>query len=48
VARAVRKKAEKGELDLKNFPLLLHVDDLLAGKTDAQLPWESFTFRQFR
>ena len=48
VARAVRKKAEKGELCLKNFPLLFHVDDLLAGKTEADLPWESFTFSQFR
>ena len=48
VARAVRKKAETGTLSLQDFPLLLHVDDLLADKTDAQLPWESFTFRQFR
>ena len=47
VARAVRKKAEMGLLRLENFPLLLHVDDLLAGKTEAQLPWEKFTFRQF-
>ncbi len=47
VARAIRKKAEKGEVCLKEFPLLMHVDDLQAGKVTAQLPWEKFTFNHF-
>ena len=43
VARAIRKKAEKGEVDLNDFPLLMHVDDILNhGKVD--IPWEKFTF----
>ena len=35
--------------DLKNFPLLMHIVDILdKGMADADLPWESFTFEQFR
>ena len=46
---AVKKKAELGLLDLKNFPLLMHIVDVLdKGMADADLPWESFTFEQFR
>ena len=44
VARAVRVKAEKGEADLTNFPLLLHVDDVIRNGKDASLPWDKFTF----
>ncbi len=47
VARAIRKKAERGEVNLKDFPLLIHVDELQAGKVSAQLPWEKFTFDHF-
>ena len=43
VARAVRKRAEKGELSLDDFPLLMRVDDILHhGK--AVIPWEKMTF----
>ncbi|MCR4568886.1 MAG: glycerol-3-phosphate dehydrogenase, partial [Bacteroidales bacterium] len=46
---AVKKKAELGLLDLKNFPLLMHIVDILdKGMADADLPWEAFTFEQFR
>lgn len=45
VARAVRKQAGKGRLKLADFPLLMHVDDVLTKGTDAQLPWEKFTFQ---
>ena len=44
VGRAVRTRIASGELAEKDFPLLLHTDRLLAGKGEAQLPWESFTF----
>ena len=44
VARAVRVKAEKGDADLANFPLLLHVDDVIRNGKDASLPWDKFTF----
>lgn len=46
VARAVRVCAEKGVLDLADFPLLMHVDDILTGKKEVNIPWESFTFEK--
>ena len=45
VARAVIKSAENGVVDLKDFPLLLHINNVLMKKSEAQLPWESFTFQ---
>lgn len=44
VARAIKTRAAKGEVDLSQFPLLLHVDDILAGKSEVDIPWEKFTF----
>lgn len=46
VARAVRKRAEMGKMDLSDFPLLMHVDDVLNKGKESWLPWESFTYRQ--
>ncbi|MBR6569964.1 MAG: glycerol-3-phosphate dehydrogenase [Clostridia bacterium] len=46
VARAVRIRAEKGELNLKDFPLLMHVDDILTNHLPVDIPWEDFTFVQ--
>lgn len=46
VARAVRVCAEKGVLDLADFPLLMHVDDILTEKKKVNIPWESFTFEK--
>ena len=46
VARAVRIRAGKGELDLKDFPLLMHVDDILTNHLPVDIPWEAFTFVQ--
>ena len=43
VARAIKKCAEKGTLDPKDFPLLLHVDAILTEKRSAELPWKEFT-----
>ena len=44
VARAIRKKAEKGEVDANDFPLLMHADDVINKGKDALLPWEDFTY----
>ena len=44
VARAVRIRAEKGEIDLADFPLLMHVDEILSEKKPVNIPWERFTF----
>ena len=44
VARAIRAAAAAGRLSLDDFPLLMHVDDILTNKAEAELPWEKFTF----
>lgn len=44
VARAVKKRAERGEVDLADYPLLMHVDDILTKKAAVDIPWEKFTF----
>lgn len=42
VARAVKIAAEKGRADLSDFPLLLHIDDILTKKAAVNIPWSSF------
>ncbi len=44
VAKAVKIKAEKGQLSLKDFPMLMHVDGVLDEGKDAALPWDEFTY----
>ena len=45
VARAVKKHIAKGKLSAKDFPLLLHIDEILTQKAPVSIPWEAFTFR---
>ena len=35
-------------VDLADFPLMTHVNDVLEHGKDAELPWESFTFDNTR
>ena len=44
VGRAIKARIAAGELSAADFPLLLHIDQLLAGKGEAALPWDAFTF----
>lgn len=46
VARAVRIKAGKGLTDLKNFPLLMHIDEIITKEQPVDIPWEAFTFEK--
>ena len=46
VARAVKKLCAAGKLDAKDFPLLLHTDEILTEKKPVNIPWESFTFER--
>ena len=46
VARAVKKCAQKHILDLNDFPLLMHVDEILTDKKEVNIPWEFFTFEK--
>lgn len=44
VARAIQIAAAKGVLDAKDFPLLMHVDEIICQKKEVNIPWEDFTF----
>ncbi len=44
VARAVKKLAADGKVNVEDFPLLMHVDDILTNKAEVNIPWEKFTF----
>lgn len=41
-ARAVRKKIAKGELRAEDFPLLLHVYDIIVENRPVDIPWNDF------
>ncbi len=44
VAKVVRQNIAAGKLDSKDFPLLLHIDDIVTHKLPVNIPWEQFTF----
>lgn len=44
VYNAMARKAELGQADLKDFPMLCHAAAVLDNVADAELPWEKFTF----
>ena len=44
VARAIRKRIAAGEFKAEDFPLLLHIDEILTEKKAVDIPWEKFTF----
>lgn len=44
VAEALKVKASRGEVNLEEFPLLMHVDSILTEKKPVNIPWEKFTF----
>lgn len=46
VAKAVRVKAEKGLVDANEFPLLLHIDEIITQGKEVNIPWEKFTFER--
>ncbi len=46
VAQAVRDKAARGLCDLKNFPLLMHIDEIITDAKAVNIPWDAFTFEK--
>ncbi|MBE6884729.1 MAG: glycerol-3-phosphate dehydrogenase [Ruminococcaceae bacterium] len=44
VARAIRAAAAAGKVDLAEFPLLMHVDEIITEKKPVNIPWEKFTY----
>ncbi len=45
VARAIKIRAAKGEIDPGDFPLLMHVDEILTGGQPVNIPWDKFRFQ---
>ncbi|MCR2033617.1 NAD(P)H-dependent glycerol-3-phosphate dehydrogenase [Anaerofustis stercorihominis] len=41
-ASAVRELIRRNKIDKKDFPLLLHVDDIITNKAMVDIPWEKF------
>ena len=44
VAKALKVNIEKGTLKKEDFPLLLHIDEILSDRKPVNIPWEQFTF----
>ncbi len=44
VAKAVKIAAEQGKLDLRDFPLLLHIDQIITDGQPVNIPWDEFAF----
>lgn len=42
VARALKRKAEQGQIDLRDFPLIMHVQEVIKHQKSAVLPWKRF------
>ena len=46
VAKAIKVKAEKGLVNIEEFPLLMHIDEIITQKKPVDIPWEAFTFER--
>ncbi|MBQ8525930.1 MAG: glycerol-3-phosphate dehydrogenase [Clostridia bacterium] len=44
VAKAIKINIEKGVLKREDFPLLMHIDEIISDKKEVNIPWEDFTF----
>lgn len=44
VAKVIRQNITAGVLDAGDFPLLLHIDEIITDKLPVCIPWEQFTF----
>ena len=46
VARAILVNTEKGILDPEDFPLLIHINDILTKDAPVNIPWDKFTYTE--
>lgn len=44
VARAIRRASQLGKINIDEFPLLMHVDEIITQRKPVNIPWEAFTF----
>lgn len=45
VANAIKTQASLGKVDIREFPLLMHIDAVLSGEP-VNIPWDAFTFEK--
>ena len=45
VARAIKLGIRHGTLKAEDFPLLLHIDEIITEKKAVNVPWDEFTFK---
>ena len=45
VARAIKINIAQGTLKAEDFPLLLHIDEILTEKKPVNIPWDAFRFQ---
>ena len=46
VARAIKINAANGTLNAADFPILMHIDEILTEKKSVNIPWEDFTYAE--
>lgn len=46
VAKAVRLQAAQGRIRIEDFPLLMHIDEIITQKKPVNIPWDKFTFEK--
>lgn len=46
VARAIKINIENGTLNGNDFPLLLHIDEILSQNAPVDIPWDKFTYSE--
>ena len=46
VARVIRQNIAEGQLNAADFPLLLHIDEIVTEKKAVSIPWDAFTFER--
>ncbi len=46
VAQAIKTKAQRGLVDINDFPMLMHIDEIITDKKPANIPWDKFTFER--
>ncbi len=44
VAKVIRRNIAMGKLNAEDFPLLLHIDEIVTEKVPVNIPWDAFTF----
>ncbi len=46
VAKVVQYNAQRGILNPEDFPLLMHVNDIITKKVSVNIPWKQFTYTE--